>query len=126
MTQKSRDIAAAIAGIFSISVFFVGTFEFQKYHAFDMALGNRIYFVCGASAAYALFLALFIVARGKLLKAVSSTGCSISVMFLYNELMYGNKAWNEFHYVLIGLIALNYLLFYFLIDRIKKAQGYGT
>lgn len=126
MNQRSRDIAAAIAGIFSIAVFFVGTYEFQKYQHFDRALGNRLYFVCGASASYALFLALFIVARGKLLKAVSSTGCSISVMFLYNELMYGNKAWDEFHYVLIGLIAINYLLFYCLIDKIKKAQGYGT
>jgi len=120
LNERSYTVVATVAALFSISMFPIGTLIWQHDQYYNPVQGSHLYFLCYFSGAYTAFLSLFIVARTKFLKVVSSTGCSIFAISVYEELMYRDRAWTRFHYALIILVAVNYFIFYCIIDKLKK------
>ncbi len=126
MPDKLRDITGAVVCLLSVSVFLIAGIQWQVTQHTNKALGTQLYFMCLFSAFYAAMLVCFIVAKGWRLKAVSSTGCSVAGVAIYQQARYHDRAWDNLDYISLLLAGLIFFGLYCLIDKYKKSNGYGN
>lgn len=120
MTDKAKDIAIGTMSLFVVAVFFFGIYAWKHQPTELIVKGRKLYYICIASVMYISFFIVFLLAKGWLLKAVSSSVASLFAVNLYQEIMFADKVWDSFSYWFIFIVGLNYFILYMLIDKLKR------
>ncbi len=122
--KRANNIIAAVILIFIPLVYAYGVYQW-KLNEFstvqdEIANGKHLYFVSFSSAFYAFSITCFLLANNNALKVITSTVSSGCAVLLYQEIAYGDKQWTQWSYWNIAVVALNYFLFYCIIEKYKK------
>lgn len=124
MTDKQTNIVTGVLALFVPFVYFVGVMSWQNTQLSDqheiVAKGKYVYFVCFSSAFYLASLIGFVLSETWIQKAATSTLNTLCAVIIYEECRHGDKQWTLWSYLLIPVIAANYMLMYVVIDKLKK------
>jgi hypothetical protein len=126
--NKTHNIISGIILVFVPLVYFYGVLSWKSAQFSSdidaVTQGKHIYFVCFSSAFYGAASVAFLLAKPKLLKFIASTVSSVCAVILYEEIRYSDKQWTVWSYWLIPLVALNYFIYYCIIEKYKKSIKY--
>lgn len=126
--EKYHNIIAAVVMVFIPFVYFLGVFAWKRVQFSEdedmVAFGKHIYFVCFSSAFYGAASVAFLLAKPKWLKLIASTVSSVCAVILFEEIRYGDRQWTVWSYWLIPIVALNYFIYYCIIEKYKKSIKY--
>jgi hypothetical protein len=115
-----KDIAILFSMAFVVSVFIFGMVNWESYQStYTNEVERNLYYVTVSATMYALSFLVFIMSKGFWVKAGSSIMLSIFGVNLYIELFLDPHLWNNWDKILIVVVALNFLLVNFLIEKIK-------
>lgn len=124
ITEKQNNIIAAIIMVMIPMIYFYGVFVWKANqfspNKSDVKHGSDLFFICFSSAFYMAASVGFLLAKVWWLKLISSTVSSTCAVILYEEVMYGDRQWTQWSYWLIIVVALNYFIYYCIIERYKK------
>ena len=124
MNRTTKNIITVAVAAFSAFVYFYGVWSWQVLQDSDkkelVAKGKYVYFVCFSSAFYLASLIGFVLSETWIQKAATSTLNTLCAVIIYEECSHGDKQWTLWSYLLIPVIAANYMLMYNVIDKLKK------
>lgn len=120
MTDRNKDIGAAVMSLFVILVFFFGIYAWKNQPKELVVSGRKLYYVCIASVMYMSSFITFMLSKVWWLKAISSSVASVFAVNLYQEWRIKEAVWSNWDYFFIVIVCANYFFLYIIIDKLKK------